>query len=168
MSSAIRAGVVFLRSTVGRRRVFGLALIAMLLIVVIAGASGAAIAAGQSDPSPESACSEIRSGVSRMARAERAQADALQLAGQAGNFAPVASQLNDLLARVAALRDTLHKVSQSRLTHEADVANCLKLGYQALYEAQKLTTEVEQILLLHIGIPLSAERRRDEGRPRSS
>ena len=75
-------------------------------------------------------------------------------------MAPVASQLHQLLAQVAELRATLRKISQSRLTHDPAVADCLKLGYQALYEGEKLTTEVEQILL-EVGDAVPAEVRQD-------
>ncbi|MGD0074682.1 MAG: hypothetical protein ABSD31_10120 [Candidatus Binataceae bacterium] len=132
MSSTIHAGVVFVTSMNERRRALRSGVIAVMLIALIAGASGVATAADQSELSGETACSEIRSEVSRMAKAERAEADALQLAGKGGDLAPVASQLNELLAKIAVLRGTLHKISQSRLTKDPDVANCLKLGYQAL------------------------------------
>lgn len=168
MRSAVFAGVSFVKSMDERRRAFRSGLTTVVVIALIAAATSAAIGAEQSELSPESACAEIRSGVSRMARAERAQADALQLAGQGGDLAPVASQLHELLAQVADLRATLRKVSQSRLTHDPDVANCLTLGYRALYEAEKLTTEVEQILLQQVGYPVPAEMRRDEGWPRAA
>ncbi len=171
MRSAIHAGVVFGTSMNERRRALRSGVIAVMLIALIAliaRASSVATAADQSELSGETACNEIRSDVSRMAKAERAEADALQLVGQGGDLAAVASQLNELLAKVAVLRDTLHKISQSRLTKDPDVANCLKLGYQALYEAEKLTTEVEQILLQQVGCSQPAETPLDERWPRAS
>jgi hypothetical protein len=122
-------------------------LTAAIVIAALASAWGGAVCGESSELSAETACNEIRSRVSGVAHAERAEADALQLAGQGGDLASVESQLDQLLDRVASLRDTLRKVSHSRLTHDPDVANCLTLGYRALYEAEKLTTEVEQILL---------------------
>lgn len=150
-----------------RRRAFRSALTAVMVIALIAVAASAGIGADQSELSPETACTEIRAGVTRLARAEHAQADALQLAGHGGDLAPVASQLHLLLAQVADLRATLRKVSQSRLTRDPAVANCLKLGYRALYDGEKLTTEVEQILL-EVGEAVPAEMRRDECRPRAA
>jgi len=130
------------------------------MIAVVAITASAGICADESELSAESACAEIRASVSRLARAERSQADALQLVGHGADLAPVASQLNRLLAQVADLRATLRKVSQSRLTHDPAVASCLTLGYRALYDAEKLTTEVEQILL-EIGDAAPAEMRHD-------
>jgi len=168
MRPALFAGFSFVKSMDERRRAFRSGLTTTVVVIaLIAGATSAAIAADQPELSPESACAEIRSGVSRLARAERAQADALQLAGHGADMAPVASQLHQLLARVADLRATLRKISQSRLTHDPAVADCLKLGYQALYDGEKLTTEVEQILL-EVGDAVPEEMRRDEGRPRAA
>ena len=133
-----------------RRSALRSGLTAAIVIAALAGAWGFAFCGDSSELSAETACNEIRSSVSSVARAERAEADALQLAGEGGDLASVANQLDQLLGRVGVLRDTLRKVSHSRLTHDPDVANCLTLGYRALYEAEKLTTEVEQILLQQV------------------
>jgi len=151
----------FAKSMDHRRGVFRSRITAMALIASIALATNAARSGDPSELSAESACADIRSGVSRLARAERAEADALQLAGQGADLASVASRLDLLLAREADLRNTLRRVSHSRLTHDPDVENCLKLGYRALYEAEKLTTEVEQILLQQVVDTLPGEIRRD-------
>ncbi len=168
MRPAVFGGFSFVKSMDERRRLFRPVLTTVAAIVLIASAASAAIGADKSGLSPENACTEIRSGVSELARAERAQADALQLAGHGADMAPVATQLHRLLGKVADLRATLHKISQSRLTHDPDVANCLKLGYRALYEAEKLTTEVEQILLHQVGYAVPAEMRRDAAWPRAA
>jgi len=151
-----------------RRRGLRSVVTAGLTIALIVLAADAAICADSPEISPEGACAAIRRDVGHVARVERAEADALELAGHGADMASVATQLDELLAKVSDLRITLHKVSQSRLTHDPDVANCLKLGYRALYEAEKLTTEVEQILLQQTGHAASSEKRRDENRPRAA
>lgn len=116
--------------------------LAILAIVVCSGAR-----ADQSELSGEDACAQVRLDIARLAKAERAQADALQLARNGNDFAPVAGQLHQVLERSADLRTTLRSLSESKLRHDAAVVNCLKVGNQILVEAEKLTTEVEQILL---------------------
>jgi len=165
---AVFGGCSLVKSMDKRRRLFRPGLTTVAVIVLIAAAASTGIGADKSGLSAENACAEIRSGVSGLARAERAQADALQLAGNGADMAPVASHLHRLLGKVADLRATLHKISQSRLTHDPDVANCLKLGYRALYEAEKLTTEVEQILLNQVGYAVPARMRHDAASGRAA
>jgi hypothetical protein len=130
-----------------RPRVFCLPLAGALALAILAIVACPSAMATQSELAAEDACAEVRLGITQLAKAERAQADALQLARNGGDFAPVASQLHQVLERSADLRITLRNFGQGKLAHDAAVANCLKLGNQILREAEKLTTEVEQILL---------------------
>jgi len=130
-----------------RPRVFSLSLAGVLALAILAIVACPRAMATQSELAAEDACAEVRLGIAHLAKAERAQADALQLVRNGGDFAPVAGQLHRVLERSADLRTTLRNLGQGKLAHDAAVANCLKLGNQILREAEKLTTEVEQILL---------------------
>lgn len=135
-----------------RPRVTCLLLARALALAVLVIVLGASAMAAQSELTGDEACAEVRGEIARLAKAERAQADALQLARNGDDFAPVANQLHQVLERSAELRTTLRNLGKSKLTHDAAVANCLKLGNQTLVEAEKLTTEVEQILLDRGGV----------------
>ena len=135
-----------------RPRVICLLLAGVLALAVLAIVTCPIARAAQSELTGDEACAEVRLGIAHLAKAERAQADALQLARNGDDFAPVANQLHQVLDRSAELRKTLRNLGKSKLTHDAAVANCLKLGNQTLVEAEKLTTEVEQILLDRGGV----------------
>ncbi len=79
----------------------------MLVMVLLAQVAGAVANEAQEELSPESACAEIRLHISRLAKAERAQADVLELVRQGADLELVAGQLHQLLQRIAELRASL-------------------------------------------------------------
>ncbi|HVA79689.1 MAG TPA: hypothetical protein VNF29_02060 [Candidatus Binataceae bacterium] len=95
----------------------------------------------------EQACQSIRSALGRLARAEHAQAFALDLsAGEGGSAPMVAPQLALLLERSDDLRDILRNVRQDAPVRDPRVQDCMNMGMQALGEAEHLTTTVEEVL----------------------
>ncbi len=141
-----------------RPRVICLLLAGALALAALTNVSRSSAIAAQSQITGDEACAEVRVEIAHLAKAERAQADALQLARNGNDFAPVANQLHQVLDRSAELRTTLRNLGESKLARDAAVANCLKLGNQTLIEAEKLTTEVEQILLDRGGVGAGAGR----------
>ncbi len=95
----------------------------------------------------EDACARIRSDLRELAKAERAQAFALDLAaGQGGSEAIIETRLAAVLDRTNRLRRTLREVRHRAAPHDPRVEQCTRMGFQALVEAEKLTTNVEELL----------------------
>jgi hypothetical protein len=100
-----------------------------------------------SDQSAEEACATIRSALNELAQAERAQALALDLIAAPGNStAMIESRLTTLLDRTSRLRRTLREVRRRSTTRDPRTEQCAKMGYHALTEAQKLASNVEELL----------------------
>lgn len=109
----------------------------------------------QSEASPSALCSEIHQELSRLARAEREQALALQLFSRGAGAPIVQARLQQLQEVSADLRETLRRVHASRVANDSSVSECLKLGYQSLFAAEKVTSEVERVLIRAHGEPLA-------------
>ncbi len=135
-----------------RRREICLLLAGAFTLAVLVIVPPCNVIAAQSELTGDEACAEVRGEIARLAKAEHAQADALQLARTGNDFAPISNQLQQVLERSAELRKTLRDLGKSKSSRDPAVANCLKLGNQTLVEAEKLTTEVEQILLDRGGV----------------
>jgi len=126
---------------------------AILISIFIALACQARAEPG-SAPSParaalgaEQSCDLIRSALGKLARAEHEQAFALDLsAGEGGSTPVVATQLAKLLERSADLRETLRDVRARTPAGDPRVEECMKMGFHALAEAERLTTTVEEVL----------------------
>lgn len=97
--------------------------------------------------SAEQACDAIRFSLHKLARAEHEQAFALDLsAGEGGSTPIVATRLAKLLECSSNLRDTLRSVRARTAAGDPRVEDCMKMGFHALADAERLTTTVEEVL----------------------
>jgi hypothetical protein len=134
-----------------RARIAPACAIAVSLLVLIACRASAepesAPTAAHASLGAEQSCDLIRSALGKLARAEHEQAFALDLsAGEGGSTPIVATQLAKLLERSADLRDTLREVRGRAPAGDQRVEECIKMGFRALAEAERLTTTVEEVL----------------------
>jgi hypothetical protein len=95
----------------------------------------------------ENACSAIKAGMSALADSERAEALGLNLTTNAATAAVVEVRLNDLIERSDQLRATLRAVRISSVSNDSEVQECLAMGERTLASAEKLSSDVEEILL---------------------
>jgi hypothetical protein len=136
---------------------------AIVFVAAAAARAGPPATSAQAEPvigeqvetSPSSSCSEIHQELSRLARAERDQALALQLFSRGAGAPIVQARLQELQEVSADLRETLRRVHASRIANDSSVSECLKLGYQSLFAAEKVTSEVERVLIQAHGEPLA-------------
>lgn len=117
--------------------------------------------AGEEDQSsrritPEAACGEIRTSLSGIAKAERAQALALDLVAEGASTAVVEAPLSELLERTNELRTTLRRVRLNTAESDQSVELCTKAGFRSLVEAERLSTDVEEVLYGPRANPLAA------------
>ncbi|GEM_PF-2873296 len=103
--------------------------------------------AQRAELSPATSCSEIVAAIKRLAAAEHEQAQALQLMARGGSPALVEQKLQILLERKRALQQTLKRISADPVAEEKTVDQCLSNGYQALYQSERLTANIERILM---------------------
>ncbi len=126
------------------------------LLLALTGAASAR--AGQLPDQPEasagSSCSEIRQSLARLGQAERDQAFALQIFSGGGQISMVELRYQRMQQADGDLREVLRRVRASSLGRDPSVSECLSLGYQSLFAAEKVGTEVEQILVKAHGEPL--------------
>ncbi len=96
--------------------------------------------------SPEKACTAIKSGLRELADAERSEALALDLTTDATTAAMAEVRLNALIDRSQQLRATLTAVRMSSVAHDNEVEQCVAMGFHSLASAEKLSSDVEEIL----------------------
>ena len=119
--------------------------------------------AGQPEPadqvvkSASDACSAIHGAISKLAQSERDQALALEIFSHGGQLPMVETRYRGLEQASGDLREILRRVRASRLANDASAAECLKLGYEALFAAEKVASEVERVLMEARGKPLGAD-----------
>ncbi|GEM_PF-3940529 len=95
----------------------------------------------------EEACASIRTALNDLAKAERAEAFALSLASTPGSSTTIIeARLATVLDRTRRLRNVLRQVRDKSSPRDSRVEQCTKMGYHALVEAEKLTTNVEELL----------------------
>lgn len=93
------------------------------------------------------ACADIRGALSALAKAEREQALALSLNPRGSSTAAIEIKLNDLLARTQQLRDALKSARTSGSRRDPHLEQCIAAGFAALVDAEKLSSEVQAIVL---------------------
>jgi hypothetical protein len=136
----------------------GAAAAAALLIAVPANRAPAETAAALSTPAaepsqaareltPEAACEQIRAAMRALAKTERAQALALDLAAGGGTSAIVETRLTALLDRTNDLRTVLRRVRLSTAAGDPYTEQCVRNGFRSLVDAEKLSSDVEEVLL---------------------
>jgi hypothetical protein len=99
------------------------------------------------DLSPASSCAQIVAAIKRLAVAEHRQAQALELMARGGDAALVEGKFQILLERKRELSYTLKRISMDPVASDASVNRCLSNGYQALYQSERLSANIERILL---------------------
>jgi hypothetical protein len=125
-------------------RIGGAALAAACLMLAIAAAR---LFAGEQDSyTAQNACDAIKSAVGVLADAERAEALGLNLTTEKATPAVVEVRLNDLIERSDQLSATIRAVRMSSVAHDSEVGDCLAMGERTLASAQKLCSDVEEIL----------------------
>ncbi len=88
-----------------------------------------------------------------LAKAERAQALALDLAAGGGATAMVESRLSELLDRTNDLRTVLRRVRLSTAAGDPYAEQCVASGFRSLVDAEKLSSDVEEVLFGNFGQP---------------
>ncbi len=96
--------------------------------------------------SPAKACTAIKSGLRQLADAERSEALALDLTTDATTAAMAEVRLGVLIERSQQLRATLAAVRMSSVAHDSEVEQCVAMGFHSLASAEKLSSDVEEIL----------------------
>ena len=100
-----------------------------------------------SSETAEDACASIRRELNRLAQAERDEAFALNLGAPPGSStAMIETRLAAVLDRTRRLRETIREVRRRNTGHDPRIEQCTKMGSQAVVEAQKLTSSVEELL----------------------
>jgi hypothetical protein len=122
------------------------ALASTLVVLALQAASFAAGSGDLETYSPEKACTAIKSGLRELADAERSEALALDLTTDTTTAAMVEVRLNALIDRSQQLRATLAAVRMSSVAHDSDVEECVAMGFHSLESAEKLSSDVEEIL----------------------
>jgi hypothetical protein len=97
--------------------------------------------------SPSTSCAEIVAAIKRLSTAEHHQAQALQLMARGGDSALVEGKFQILLERKRELSFTLKRISMDPVAADASVNKCLSSGYQALYQSERLSANIERLLL---------------------
>jgi hypothetical protein len=124
------------------------------LVALLAGGSPAW--AGPGAIAPADACPEISRAVSRLAAAEHQQAFALDLYAKAnsgagphrGALPAVEVRLAGMLERIGDLRATLQRVrSAPGAIDNSTVGECLKVGEVALKQGERVSSEVERVVI---------------------
>jgi hypothetical protein len=95
-----------------------------------------------------SSCERIRASVHRLAESEHAEAFALALAsGGGGAVEIVAARLPELEIQAVQLRATLRDISSRGSPRDAAAERCVREGFRALDTAERLMSDVEEILI---------------------
>ena len=100
-----------------------------------------------SDNSADAACRSIKTALHKLADAEHDEALALDLASGAGNsMAIVESRLSVVLDRMQDLRAALKHARDGAVARDPTVDQCTRMGFRALVDSEKLTSDVETVL----------------------
>jgi len=149
LSRRRRRGVRRAGSSAKASRLLRAALLASALALASGAAAGGSVNSGAvaaPELTADSACGEIRAALNDLAKAERAQALALDLVSAEGAGVIVETRLSELLQRSNDLRVTLRRVRQSPVGGDQYVSQCITIGFRALVEAEKLSTDVEEVM----------------------
>ena len=126
-----------------------------MAVAAVAGAETGGIA-------PSDACPEISRAVDRLAQAEHQQAFALDLYSKSdagpgphrGALPSVEAQLAEMLARLDDLRATLQRVRAAPgAAANPTVRECLEVGESALKQGERVSSEVERVVMDARGYP---------------
>lgn len=96
---------------------------------------------------PSTSCAQVVGAIKRLAAAEHHQAQALELMARGGDSALVEGKFQILLERKRELSYTLKRISMDPVASDAGVNRCLSNGYQALYQSERLSANIERILM---------------------
>jgi hypothetical protein len=127
-----------------------------LIAIAILLLFGIATAAEEAAVEPSDACPQIGRAVNRVAAAEHQQSFALDLYAKTnegrgpnrGAIPAVEARLADMLARIADLRTTLRRVRAARgASSDPTIQECLRVGGAALGRAERVSSEVERIVI---------------------
>lgn len=123
-------------------------LLAVAIFAAPAESRAAPTALPAADNNSEAACSEIHAALRALSDAEHQEAFALDLAagGAASPAVIVAAHLADLLERSQDLRAALNRARRGARAHDAALEECIRAGFRALSTAEKLSSEVEEVL----------------------
>jgi hypothetical protein len=128
---------------------------AVVLAILLLTTAGNAYSAELPIRDDESACLLIQTAVRSLGSAEGAQAEKLHLLAHDADSPGVEEGLQRILDCLGTLQSALRRVRLDRVAKEPSVENCLTLGYRALYEGQRLSSEVEKVLMEIRGYPLA-------------
>ena len=120
---------------------------AFVAIVFFALLAGPARAASPAPIPPEVACTSIRDSVRKVAKAERDQALALHLMADGKPTPMVQARLTELQAQIDDLRAVLRRVRNGASRHNADVSECLDMGFRSLNDAESVTRQIQDIVM---------------------
>ena len=98
--------------------------------------------------SAEAACTEIKTALRALGDSEHDESLALDLASNGGNSAAIVeARLSVLLDRTQDLRVALQHARQSPVARDPMVDQCTRMGFRALVVSEKLSSDVETVLL---------------------
>ncbi|HLI82070.1 MAG TPA: hypothetical protein VKV03_18910 [Candidatus Binataceae bacterium] len=106
-----------------------------------------ACAASPSPIPPDLACATIRDSVRKVAKAERDQALALHLMADGKPTPMVQTRLTELQAQIDDLRAVLRRVRNGVSRHNADVSECLDMGFRSLNDGESVTRQIQNIVM---------------------
>jgi hypothetical protein len=109
--------------------------------------------AGASPLPPEVACARIRDAVLQVAAAERNQALALHLMAEGKPTPLVQTRLTELQAHIGDLREVLRRARNGASHRNADVSECIAMGFQLLTDAESVSRQIQDIVMGEGGPP---------------
>jgi hypothetical protein len=104
-------------------------------------------AASPSPIPPDLACTTIRDSVRKVAKAERDQALALHLMADGKPTPMVQARLTELQAQIDDLRAVLRRVRNGASRHNADISECLDMGFRSLNDGESVTRQIQDIVM---------------------
>jgi hypothetical protein len=129
-------------------------LVALVALLAVLAAPAAALA--ETSVADNDDCARIQNAVTSLAQAERREAENLHLLAHGAALPIVEGGLEKVLERTSALRGLLREVRLKPVAAQPEVANCVTQGYRALYEAERLSSDLEGVVMELRGYPLAA------------
>jgi hypothetical protein len=71
----------------------------------------------------------------------------------------VQARLTELQAQIDDLREVLRRVRNGESRHNADVSDCLDMGFRSLNDAESVTRQVQDVVMGDSGAPIAPKLR---------
>jgi hypothetical protein len=126
---------------------FRYAALAMLFAIAMILSPAAVIGADAPAIPPDLACPQIRDAVHSMANAERNEALALHLMADGKPTPVVQTRLTELQTEIGNLREVLRRARKGSPHRNADVQECISMGFRSLTDAENISRQIEDIVM---------------------